>query len=272
MRLRLIQISTILLCLLQVSSSRAEDKEQPVNWHSRGSGIWFSPDGLTYSSGSYAQVGPDGNRYLPSGMPFTQKISIEIAGAKCEVPAGYLRTWPKGERTSALVLHHISVLFWLPSLRPVEVRIEPPLPRAQPREPGRPPASPDEFPVFAMFSFSSDDLSPNKKFDNQMNALRLRSKGGAPNIVREYDLQRFDLEAGSTNPGQLYHNPGDVGPQLHLLCSNKNSKLPNPSCNGDLLFENENLAATVRFPIRGLPKWRQMSDGLHALVSGWCKF
>jgi hypothetical protein len=217
------------------------------------------------------------------GAPLDRKIHLNPKDVWFKLPLGYINPWPNREAERLLRQRTpqnpqvpglaqatgVSFAFWMPSLRwPERDRLS--VPSYRPCEDGRT-ISASEFIVEAEIEWpwlpepeAQGFVTPEMRYGNQVRHLGLLAAG------QEFGLARL-VRSGRAGP-IFYSNTQNAKPQLSLRCSSDvDSPPPNPSCDGNVWWPDENLGLRVNFSKQDLPHWRQIVSAARELAYRWRK-
>jgi hypothetical protein len=209
----------------------------------------------------------------PSGVAFDQLILLKVDEVLFSVPAAYLTRWPTPDMIGRInpknSANGLSLMFWHPSKRPVEVRTEPPLISPQPMELGRPPPAANELVVLVndlrfLPTQGSDYISPDQRFPN----LSRTYSGAEDSFQKRHNLQQFRLTKVPSDFESYRQLPG-TQPQVLLRCRPLHDRLPNPTCNGYVHFDADKLGFWLLFSSRYLENWYEIASAVRDLAYAW---
>lgn len=207
----------------------------------------------------------------PMDVPLSELVTVETQGERFRLPAGYLDSWLYPMSSEGVIKRdRLAFAFWMPSRRYPENEPSS-TPSFRPREPGRDPPGSDEYIVkvgSVLFGASKvpRQITPQKGYMNHLaldgiDAFRFRIRFGL--------LEFWNIK--TPNPFDNYREIEGTQPKVIFRCTRPEHFAPNPSCDGEVHFEDVDLQFWIYFSRDNIETWRNNVTAARDLILSWRK-
>jgi hypothetical protein len=202
-------------------------------------------------------------------IPLDEVLHLDFKGRRFDVPAAYLQPWPtrKYFKPGALTkVGDLAFAFWMPTRGYLTFnRLSTPS-----FHPKHDPAYANGYVVgvdFVKFDVSRipGELTPLTQIQNKISL-----DPDAFRYAKEHGLVRYWRE-NRPNLFVSYRHTEDTQPQINLRCRSlpEDRALPNPSCDGFVYFEDDDIQFHVAFSTVDLAHWRETVTAARDLIQQW---
>jgi hypothetical protein len=215
-------------------------------------------------------------------LPLDTPLNIEVGNQKYKIPAAYIAMWPSLYESNmpshtGLMFKvpgfkleevnkrdSISIAFWMPSLRYLEISTFF-LPIRQRCENGRPP--PDftkEYNVTVVIREMNN--TPLESWKERVDSS-YKVKNKLIKIDEEFGLTKYEHQS---NPNQKIYlrNKTDASPQVWISCYKPEAEIIH-HCDGVVYFPENNNYFNIKFPAYHLADWKKILESTNQLLQQW---